>query len=409
VISDSVADDLVSIDPQLRLLPVGPRNRRRRLKRSPTAQLKRITKMKTVTCDRAGQHEPVPHYRDRLAPLLRRLRTYDALRQKLQEEGGRIRDVKRITHLLSEAVEIEDHDNTRRVSLIGQNQLRRVLSAVGRGQLHLQVRRLDCGMPVYYLCRTRRDYWHEYSLVVEDMYRSPGYPFGDGRFVRLMSLSHERYYLRLSPFRGAAGDLLAGGTDPTRRELDEFLYRVGRHIFQTAWHDDQRVGILAARHFDLPTFSRAIELLYLCLSGELCEVRSVIDDDMLRFFEHVYPQPSLHRFLERLTEMDGQTLNTLPRRALKLYKNLAAAFSRFLQVQVTRNGPTKVPLYKLIFSNMARLDSIAGELEDNDQVHAAAQTLEQSAQRTVDQIIEPGSEEGPLTGIFSFFSKKSTS
>jgi hypothetical protein len=361
---------------------------------------------RTTTYYSAGASQPVPDYRDRLAPLLRRLRTYDVLRRELQQNGGRIGDVKLLTRMLSIPVEIKSPHAERTVSLTARKELRHALSAIGHGRLHLQVRRLDCGMPAYYLCRTRRDYWREYSLVVEDLYCSPGFPLGDGRFVQLMDFGHEKYHLRLSPFRDAACEIVGGRSQVTRRELDEFLYDVGRHVFQAAWHDDQRIGILAARHFDLPTFSRAIELLYLCLSGELCEIRGTVDEDMLLLFEDVYPQPSLHRFLEHLADMDGQTLNEIPRRALRLYTALAGDLSRFLQTEVRR---TTLPLYKLLFSNMTRLEAIASELEDNKEVQTAAKTLEQSAQRTVTRIIDPEPEDATPTGIFSFFTKKPAS
>ena len=45
----------------------------------------------------------------------------------------------------------------------------------------MDVRQLDSRMPVYFLCRLRKDYWSEYSLIVEDLYRSPGYPLTDER------------------------------------------------------------------------------------------------------------------------------------------------------------------------------------------------------------------------------------
>ena len=108
--------------------------------------------------------------------------------------------------------------------------------------------------------------------------------------------------------------------------------------------------------------------------------------------------------------MDGQTLNEIPRRALRLYTSLAGEFSRFLQTEVRRTTRTTLPLYKLLFSNMTRLETIAGELENNNQVQTAAQTLEQSAQRTVTRIIEPEQQEDPpSSGIFSFFTKSNRS
>ena len=170
------------------------------------------------------------------------------------------------------------------------------MNQIGRFDLHMNIRMLDTGMPVYYICRVERDYWMEYSLIVEDLYRSPSYTWQDDRFAKLMYMGHEIYFLRLSLFRKSLTELLSDQENgiADKREVDEYIYRLGRYIFQAAWHEDQRPGMLTAEHFGLAKFYHAIELLYLCLSGELCQLRSTIDDRLLSFFEKAYPQPAIH-------------------------------------------------------------------------------------------------------------------
>ncbi len=321
-----------------------------------------------------------------LAPLVAHLREYDSMRQRLEKEGGCVADLGRVAELLGQKVALPCSGRVRDVTLADRPGLRQALIDIGGYDLQLDVRVRDSRMPVYYLCRIRRDYWADYSLVVEDLHRSPGYPVTDERFARLMSDGHEAYYLRLSPFREGIKTLLRAGKDAQGWEVDDALYDLGRYVFQAAWHDDQRPGILTATHFGLTRFRQAIELLYLCLSGDLCELRSALGERMFRAFEVVYPQPAIHGFLQLLAGLDGSAMSEIPRRALKLYARLLRAFGQFIETEVLWRQH-RVPLYKLLFANLSRLDLVAGSLRDNQALSKAASALEVESKHVIEQIV----------------------
>ncbi len=331
-----------------------------------------------------GYTSRIDHKND-LKPLIERLRQYDALRGRLQTEGGTKRDLARITRLLTTPIHLSEPHHDATAALNDPVALRRILARIGYYNVHLDVRQLDGGMPVYYLCRTVTDYWSEYSSVVEDLYVSPGYPMSDPRFVRLMYHGHETYFIRLSTFRGNLRDLLK----VDERALDGFLIDLASYVFQAAWHEDQLAGVLVAQHLNLPCFQQALELLYLCLSGELCEIRSVVNQQVLEFFEVVYPQPAIYAFLQLLTTLDGAALNELPQEAIKLYGKLSRAFNRFLELEVAWGYQhLNVPLYKLVFGNFARLDSIGKALAADRCITEAGERLEVEAQAIIDRTVE---------------------
>jgi hypothetical protein len=312
-----------------------------------------------------------------LGPLIAHLKSYDAHRQALQAQGGEFRDLKRLTEILRREVSIAGPYRERRVSLVDQAGLKAMLREVGDFDVHLEVRQLETRLPVYYLCRLGRYYFSAYDQVLEDLHVSPGYPLTDSRFVKLMRHGHEVYHLRLSIFRERAGDILGGDK---AWAVDDWLSQVGRLIFQAAWHEDQRLGVMVARHFGLPHFQQAIEVLYLCLSGELCEIRSAADDQLLRFFREVYPQPALHGFLELLLRLEGGALTALTQEALHLYTRLSQAFNRFLSVPVGWGfRQESLPLMKLIFGNFSRLPQVSAPLVNNPEVSAAKEVLEHEA------------------------------
>jgi hypothetical protein len=328
--------------------------------------------------------------RQALEPLLCTLREYDALRIQLECEGGRISDFGRITQILTREIHLTGLYHEYVCKLANQPGLRTALGDVGNYDTHLQVRRLGTGMPVYYLSRTDQDYWSEYSLIVEDFYLSPGYPMEDERLARVMFVGHDTRYLRLSAFRDKTREMLKSQIkcDPAEYDVDDLLYTMGRHIFQAAWHDDQRPAMLVAAHFNLPAFRQAVELLYLCLSGELCELRSAANPEMYRFLEVVYPQPAIRDFLNALSTLDGGAINELPQKALKLYAALGGAFSRFVRIEVPWGfRATHAPLYKLVFGNLSHLDRVGAALKSNPDVAQAAKSLESHAQRAIEDLV----------------------
>lgn len=330
---------------------------------------------------------PAVDIQEALAPLLAQLAAYDRLRHKLEEQGGDVGDLEQLTEIMRQKITIRGTYTDYPMALNLPKLLQWAVQAVGHGDLHLQVRLLPTRMPVFYLCRSHRDYWGEYSLIVEDLYQSPGYPLVDDRFVKLLIYGRETYCLRLSSYREGAAALVAPNAATTSWQVDNLLHQVGRHVFQAAWHEDQRLGIVVANQFGLPRFRQAIELLYLCLSGDLCALRLAVDARMLQFFQEVYPQPAIRAFLEKLTTLAGQELNDVPQQALKLYLLLSRAFSRFLGLEVEwGREKAKVPLYKLIYGNFYRLGLVVQALPGNRVVSAEKESLENAASEVVGEL-----------------------
>jgi hypothetical protein len=225
-----------------------------------------------------------------LEPLVQQLRLYDSLRVELEEHGGGLELLAKIVQSLGTKISIQSAYRNESVSLTEGEKLREALREF-HYSIRLDVRRLETNMPVYYLFRTKQDPWSQYNFVIEDFYMSPGYPLPEERFVRLMRAGHEVYYLRMSQFRKEVQRILerhgkVGGSD-----VDDCLYRVGRYVLQATWHEDQRVGLAVAYLLRLEHFRTAIELLYLVLTAELCELRGAVEPNMSEFFR----QPILRR------------------------------------------------------------------------------------------------------------------
>ena len=160
-------------------------------------------------------------------------------------------------------------------------------------------------------------------------------------------------------------------------------------MFQACWHEDQLVGMAAAGQFGLEHFRRAVELLYLSLTAELCELRSAVSEDMLRFFKDVYAQPAIKAFLEKLSHLDGKALAGVPQTALKLYPQLSRAFGRFLATELPwGRQQAPMPLAKLLFANFARLEAVRRELAEKDELRQAAERLEKQSQAVIGALLE---------------------
>lgn len=324
-----------------------------------------------------------------LAPLIERLTEYDLMRVQLEEKGGKVEDLQKIINSLNLPFCLRSHFGSHEISLCERPGLVRALQDLS-WDLHFDVRQTYTQMPVYYICRTRRDYWSEHSLIVEDYYLSPGYPLQDKRFARLMNMGHEEYYLRLSQFRSSIEGLTGRGR-ATNGKIDDILYTLGRHLFQSAWHEDQRLGILVADSFHLPEFRQAIELLYLCLSGDLCSLRSALNPMLFTFFGKCYQQPALRRLLSLLSSCNGETLTELPERAGRLYKRLTHTFGRFLATEISwgARGLT-LPLWKVVYANVSRLDMVKRSMKGNPAMLEAAGNLRKASAEIIDELLYIG-------------------
>ena len=326
--------------------------------------------------------------RQAVEPLVERLDGVQQVLRKLKTIGGYIADLNKVTALLRHPIVLNTPSGSQTISLINPEGVSRVLKQVN-WDLKLQVRQLPNRMPAYYIGRTRQDWWAEYSLVVEDIYQSPDFPVQDERFYRLMHAGHEMYYLRVAQFREAAAEYMALKHPDNPMTTDHLLYSAGRNVFQHAWHEDQRLAFLVARNFGLEDFKRAIELLYLCLGADLCELRSAVTPVMLGFFETVYPQPAIRRALAEICAMDGQQLNHLPRLAIQVYQKLSKAFGGFLKTELAWGDTNKeLPLWNLIYANLGRLETISPRLMNTTSVGQACFNLEEESRIFVKMMFE---------------------
>jgi hypothetical protein len=316
--------------------------------------------------------------REAIGSLLEHLEAYDRLRLTLEQLGGTVADLQRITSHLQMPVPIRGGFADGVAKLTEQAKLQGLLRDVHDG-IRLDVRQRPSGMPVYYVCRIQADYWSDSRLIAEDYYLSSGYPLADERFVRLMRSGHEVFFLRLSPLRGAA-KLVFDKSNPTDDEIDDALFDAGQLVLQSAWHEDQRMASKVSRCFHLPCALETIELLYLCLSADLSGVRDGTSPRVLRFFEQVYPQPAIRGLLGMLGDADGTAIAEFPRRAKRRYGKLLTAFGKFLATEIPWGRQNmQTPLWKLIYANYGRLQIVGDALRDHPAVCAARTTLEAEA------------------------------
>jgi hypothetical protein len=325
-------------------------------------------------------------------PLILHLKTYDKYRQNFEKKGGTIKDLATLSAILSQEICLEGRYGKTKVALKDLSKVRSALYDIDHG-ICLQVRELRSGMPCYYLCRIKDIYFSDYnSLVVEDLYCSPGYPIPDKRFVRLMKRGKEKSFLRLSPFRDS---IKKGIRDLKNQKLsiehetDRNIYALGRYVLGPAWHEDQFPGMQAADHFELRRFPQVIELLYLLLSGDHCELRSQADSNMLDFFQTTYPHLPIIDFLKKLKDLNGAELNELPEEGLTNYVSLQKAFSDFLSIEIPwGKRKTKMPLNMLLLGNFSRLNLVGKILNQSKDALKAKKRLEKEVQKIIRMITE---------------------
>lgn len=315
-----------------------------------------------------------------LEPFIETLRQYDEKRQEIEQKGGKVSDLQKITNLLNQEQRLCLNGNLldKWLQLSKPEEMRQTLRWL-HSQLYLDVRQRQSRMPVYYLCRIHRDFWAEHSLIVEDVYMSPGFPVSDERFIQLMDQGHEVFFLRMAQFREkilSHDSMMIRGADA----LDSLLYDLGRYVFQASWHEDQRLAFAVAECFNLPLFQEAIMLLYLILGGELCALRSGVTPAMMEFFNSIYRNRALYGLLTILPDMEGKQMNDLPKQAIEKYKQLTKAFHQFLAKEIEWGQKRlKLPLWKIIYSNYSRLKFVQNELKNNPQLDKIKCELEITA------------------------------
>ncbi len=247
-------------------------------------------------------------------------------------------------------------------------------------------------MATFYLYRKHSDYSDNFPMVIEDIYASPDYMSGEPRFLKLMDYGKEVFSIRLSQFRCATENMLSNSSEqtPTSREVDRLLLKVGRNIFQSAWHDDQNLGMAMSDlpGFRISHFREAAELLYLTLTADLCDLRGAVDEDIRRFFHEVYPHKPIYSFITQTLDQDGNQLMLLPKRTKNLKQLLAKAFLNYLQTPVSwAEGGREEPLFKRVLGNYFRLDMVADNIVQSEQLCKRRDRLEKVSQHVIESIL----------------------
>lgn len=321
-----------------------------------------------------------------VAILIKLLDEYEQMRYKLEQFGGNLEDMAKMSEIMKRKVPVQGYYETSEISLADPESLRRMIS--GLSDYHLDIRRRETRLPVYYLCRIKKGYWGESSIVVQDIYMSSDYKIDDERFVKLIRMGRESYFLRLSQFRCKL-KLSSKLTDTDeKRKKDNILYELGRNIFQVAWHEDQRMSILTARYFGIKHFQNAIELLYLCLNSELCELRSKVESDLLQNYLAIYPCQPIADFITKIKGLEGSVLDKLPNQVLRQYSKISSAFNKFLKTEIKWGvHECSMPLYKILFGNFSRLESVGDKLRQNPQISKSKKELEDISAQVISDIL----------------------
>jgi hypothetical protein len=340
----------------------------------------------------AGSPGCTRDYFDRagLAGMLGQFEEYEGQFLSLAEKGGSVQDIRRLTGLLGQPFVLRGPCGEAEARLGDPVSVKNALTHAGQYDVHLEVRRIDLGLPAYYLSRVRKDYWEAYGLVVEDLYRSSRYPIDEPRFIRLMDAGRNTYFLRLSDFREPVSRMLGEERSAVRPRTDSLLYTLGRYVLQGAWHIDQRFAFMVAKAFDLPNLQEVIELSYFCLSCDLGALRRHLNGDVLRFFNDVYPNKALSSLIARLPHLNGSQFSALSQCALECYVDITALFNEFLRTTVQWQAPPsdETPLWKLILANMGRLPIISTPASLQESILAARTRLESGAATCIEQTLQ---------------------
>ncbi len=329
--------------------------------------------------------------RPELQPLLSLLQVYESYLGTLRQKGGRVQDLQHLMELMRRPIRFPGAlvaPGEPEASLAEPARIRRRLYSLQAG-LDLEIRKGPVGFPVHYLFRTSRDYFGNYTLILEDLHRGRDYDRFDAHWDRFASAT--RYgevdrLLRLSPLR-----TVAEAADPTRN-ADAILYTAGRALFDAAWHDDQRLACAAAELLGLPVFRSTLELFYLCLGGDLSRLRQALMVDpggqLTAVITAADPGGALTRLASALPATDGVQLSSLREAAHRGFPRLGKAFADLMQTRrALDRSPEELPLFKLLVAHYRRLDRIRPLLTAD--VRRAGEALEDAAAGIADEVIEP--------------------
>jgi len=260
----------------------------------------------------------------------------------------------------------------------------------GLGNVVLDVRRGPFMFPAYCLCECTKSYTRNYGLITAEFYLSSDYVISDDRFLQLMYNGHEIPFIRMSSFRDRTAAMFGVNPDADQK-ADDLLKSIGDHFLQSSWHEDQEIAhVLNQKLGGLSLFNEATELLFFILGTDLSLARGNITPEVKKFFENVYPRPTLARLLSRIENGGDAEMKELEKRSRSLYQRCSRMFSEFLQTHVNW-GPEGIikgiPFYKIVFSNLSRLGLLEG-LKEDPAIQMAIKKLEGFGEEALAQINE---------------------
>ncbi|MCD4737063.1 MAG: hypothetical protein K8R53_13550 [Bacteroidales bacterium] len=317
--------------------------------------------------------------------LIKQLEIVDKKIDKILNEKVSLNQLIELNTLLKQGIEIKSGMMVTEFSLIDRKNLERAFYSSDLYDTMLDVRRGSMKFPAYYLCEARSNHFGNYGIITAEYFCSSNYKFNDSRFARLMHFGHEKYFIRMSQFREAATEALK-----EEGKVDNLLYDIGVYFLQSAWHEDQVIGWMVSGHFNLPQFREAIELIYFNLGSDFCEVRERITGDVKLFFKKIYPRAALVKMITKIENSDGNEFQAIEMKSRHWYMELSKAFNELLQCKIEWGmmEKKKVPLYKVVFSNIYRLEKITKDIyKGNPKIAQSCKRLEETAKRGIEAIL----------------------
>ena len=323
-----------------------------------------------------------------LKPFINHLKEYDSLLNTILNENVSMLKLKQLADLLNKPINLSDQSQS--FSLVNLKDLDIIFYEEGIEDVVLDIRRGDFSFPTYYLCQADRSYSKNYGTIIKEFYKSPEYSIPDPRFVRLMHNGHEMPFVRMSTFRGKVEKFFKEeNTIDRNKKTDKLLETIGESFLQTAWHEDQELGWIISELFQLAKFREVMELFYFNLGTDFSLLRNEITPEVKRFFEEVYPQPSLLTLFKYIEELNAYELKEIEQKARNYYGLMNQLFSELLQLPL-RWGEEKVlkdvPFYKILFSNISRTDLLK-ELKKEPEIKEICSRLERFAEEAKNRIL----------------------
>jgi hypothetical protein len=291
---------------------------------------------------------------DMIRPLVDHIDRVDALRLDLFRNTISINKLHEYRELLVKPVPIGPSYRDRTITLADQD-IERKLSHEGLWDIKLNIRKGKLGFPKYHLCEYREFWGQNYGIVLNEYFVSADYKFTDARFARMISYGHETNFIRMSSFRDGVNRYITVNM-PDR--TNAVLKKVGSYFLQGAWHEDQLTAWIVSEALGLEKFSEAIEIIYFILGSDFTETRDYFDEDVEQFFTRVYPRGSLLEVIKIIGVSKAEDMLNLERVAREWHRSLNGAFSGLLRAEVSWGELKKIPLYRIIYSNIYRLDMV---------------------------------------------------